>query len=76
VQFREITKDITGFGSYKTMRKPYLLDLESANGTLLNGEHIEAGRYYELLPKDLVQFGASTREYVFMAEDELTKIFN
>jgi smad nuclear-interacting protein 1 len=28
--------------------KPYLLDLESTNGTKLNGEKIDGARYYEL----------------------------
>merc|ERR1719220_2855222 len=27
--------------------KPYILDLESVNGTFLNGKRIEAARYYE-----------------------------
>lgn len=28
--------------------KPYLMDLESTNGTFLNGEKLEPLRYYEL----------------------------
>jgi len=47
---------------------PYLLDLEAANGTLLNGRRIDPGRFYELLDGDVVKFGASTREYVFIRE--------
>ena len=31
--------------------KPYLMDLESVNGTFINKQHIEARRYYELLEK-------------------------
>lgn len=42
------------------------MDLESANGTFLNEKRLEACRYYELLEKDLVKFGASTREYILM----------
>ena len=42
------------------------MDLESTNGTKLNGEPIETSRYYELMDKDIIQFGASKREYVFM----------
>lgn len=34
--------------------KPYLMDLESTNGTKLNGEKIEAARYYELKNKDMI----------------------
>ncbi|KAK8050296.1 hypothetical protein PG994_012026 [Apiospora phragmitis] len=48
--------------------KPYLLDLESANGTMLNSKKIPNSRYLELKDKDLVQFGQSTREYVLMFE--------
>jgi smad nuclear-interacting protein 1 len=47
---------------------PYLLDLEAANGTFLNGERVEASRFYEILDGDVVKFGASTREYVFICE--------
>ena len=46
--------------------KPYLIDLESANGTTLNGEKLPEGRYLELREKDVVQFGLSAREYVLM----------
>jgi smad nuclear-interacting protein 1 len=45
------------------------MDLESANGTFLNGEKIEDKRYYELREKDVLKFGYSTREYVVMRED-------
>ena len=45
---------------------PYLMDLESTNGTFLNGDKLEGARYYEIRNKDVVRFGESTREYVFM----------
>jgi smad nuclear-interacting protein 1 len=48
---------------------PYLMDLETTNGTFINGEKLEPRRYYQLLQKDCVKFGASTREYVLLAED-------
>jgi smad nuclear-interacting protein 1 len=47
---------------------PYLMDLESTNGTYLNGDKMEAGRFYELLEKDVFKFGFSEREYVLLNE--------
>lgn len=49
--------------------KPYIIDLESANKTFLNGTEIEPRRYYELFEKDLLKFGFSSREYVIMNEN-------
>ncbi len=46
--------------------RPYIIDLESTNGTYLNDKRLEAARYYELRPKDVLKFGFSSREYVFM----------
>ncbi len=48
--------------------KPYIIDLESTNGTFINKERISESRYYELKKGDVVRFGESTREYVFMKE--------
>ena len=48
---------------------PYLMDLEATNGTFLNNRRIEPRRYYQLLPKDCVRFGTSTREYCVLSED-------
>eukprot|EP00922_Rhytidocystis_sp_ex-Travisia-forbesii_P019615 GHVS01029008.1.p1 GENE.GHVS01029008.1~~GHVS01029008.1.p1 ORF type:complete len:281 (+),score=46.91 GHVS01029008.1:199-1041(+) len=45
---------------------PYLMDLESTNGTFLNDERIDACRYYELCEQDTVRFGRSSREYVLL----------
>lgn len=45
------------------------MDLESTNGTFLNNERIEALRYYELLPKDVLRFGHSSREFVILTTD-------
>jgi smad nuclear-interacting protein 1 len=49
--------------------KPYIMDLESVNGTYLNGERIEAARYYELRENDMIKFGLSSREYILMVEE-------
>lgn len=65
IQFRYIEKR-NEFGDKIGRVKPYIIDLESANGTELNGEKIPDRRYLELRPKDVVKFGLSTREYVVM----------
>lgn len=69
IQFRYIqktTEDEFGVRTKKGKVKPYIIDLESSNGTELNGEDVEAGRYYELRDKDILRFGGSEREYVIM----------
>ncbi len=43
---------------------PYLIDLESTNGTQLNGKKIDPARYIELRSGDLIKFGSS--EFVLM----------
>jgi smad nuclear-interacting protein 1 len=65
IQFRYIEKK-NEFGDRTGKVKPYIIDLESANGTLLNKEEIPPSRYLELRDKDMIQFGHSTREYVLM----------
>jgi smad nuclear-interacting protein 1 len=50
--------------------RPYVIDLESTNGTALNGERVAPARYVELRSGDNLRFGQSTREYVLVAEDE------
>lgn len=65
VQFRYIEKR-NEFGDKMGRVKPYLLDLESANGTVLNDEPVPPSRYLELRHKDMILFGHSTREYVVM----------
>ena len=49
--------------------RPYLMDLDSTNGTYLNGERIEGGRYIELLSDDIIRFGFSTRNYIISLLD-------
>lgn len=65
IQFR-YTEKRNEFGDKIGRVKPYLIDLESANGTMLNGEKVPESRYLELRNKDMLQFGSSTREYVLM----------
>jgi smad nuclear-interacting protein 1 len=52
----------------KRVVKPYLLDLESTQGTFLNGKRIEGARFYELREKDCIKFAHSTREYILLHE--------
>lgn len=42
------------------------MDLESANGTYLNGSKIDAARYYELRTHDVIRFADDSKEYVMM----------
>ncbi|XP_045461976.1 smad nuclear-interacting protein 1-like [Harmonia axyridis] len=56
-------------GSAGKRVRPYLIDLESANGTFINGKNIEPKKYVELLEKDVIKFGFSSREYVLLHEN-------
>ncbi|CCJ31205.1 unnamed protein product [Pneumocystis jirovecii] len=49
--------------------KPYIIDLNSTNGTFLNNERIIHSHYIELKPKDMIKFADSTREYILLHED-------
>lgn len=49
--------------------RPYLMDLNSTNGTFVNGVRLEGARYYELRKGDVITLGASTREYVLLTEN-------
>ena len=66
--------------------KPYIIDLESSNGTFLNNQKLEPKRfarfqvlisyfyrYYELRERDVIKFGFSTREYVLLHEKSDTQ---
>ncbi|EEC45036.1 predicted protein, partial [Phaeodactylum tricornutum CCAP 1055/1] len=47
--------------------QPYLMDLESTNGSFLNGVRLDPARYYQLKRGDVLTFGSSTREYVLLS---------
>ena len=49
--------------------RPYLMDLDSTNGTFVNCVRLESARYYELRKGDVITLGASTREYVLLTEN-------
>jgi len=65
IQFRYIAKK-NEYGDTIDSVKPYLIDLESANGTRLNDKDVAESRFVELRDGDVVVFGDSTREYVLM----------
>ena len=65
IQFRYVEKK-DEFGERVGNVKPYVLDLESANGTWVNGEVVPERRYVELMSGDVLKFGESTREYVLI----------
>ncbi|KAI1636040.1 SMAD/FHA domain-containing protein [Biscogniauxia mediterranea] len=65
IQFRYLEKR-NEYGDKIGKVKPYLIDLDSANGTKLNSKKVPDSRYLELRDKDMIQFGESTREYVLM----------
>lgn len=65
LQFRYVEKK-NEFGDKEGGVRPYVIDLESANGTKVNGEKIPDRRFVELLSGDVLAFGDSTREYVLL----------
>ncbi|KAG4026158.1 hypothetical protein MFRU_044g00290 [Monilinia fructicola] len=65
IQFKA-TEKMNEFGDKIRKVKPYLIDLDSANGTMMNKDPVDKSRYVELMDKDMIQFGHSTREYVLM----------
>lgn len=70
IQYRSLQYDRLD-GSKGRRTRPYIIDLGSANGTYLNKERIEAQRYYELMEKDVLKFGFSSREFVILNEKSL-----
>lgn len=65
LQFRHVVKK-DEWGEKKGGVGLYVLDLDSANGTWLNGERVEGRRYVEVRSKDVLRFGGSEREYVVL----------
>ncbi|KAF7346549.1 FHA domain-containing protein [Mycena sanguinolenta] len=84
IQYRFIQQK-DEFGVSKGAIKPFIIDLESTNGTHVNDEAIPVSRYYELKASDgksfipqlahpseplaVIKFGQSTREYVLLHEE-------
>lgn len=61
IQFRKIIKD-----NNDICILPYLIDLNSTNGTYLNGDKIDNSKYYELRDKDNLNFGDKKIDFVLM----------
>ncbi|XP_019181065.1 PREDICTED: FHA domain-containing protein DDL-like isoform X2 [Ipomoea nil] len=68
LQYRQVEKENPD-GTLSKQVRPYIMDLGSTNGTFINDNRIEAQRYYELLEKDTIKFGNSSREYVLLHEN-------
>lgn len=68
LQYRAVNYERDDGSAGKRVR-PYIIDLESANGTFVNNKKIEPRKYYELFEKDILKFGFSSREYVVLHED-------
>ncbi|GBM68367.1 Smad nuclear interacting protein 1 [Araneus ventricosus] len=49
--------------------RPYIIDLESSNGTFVNNKKADPRCYVELMEKDVIKFGFSSREYVLLHEE-------
>lgn len=65
LQYRALPHKETG----RLSCQPYIMDLESTNGTFLNGIRVDPARYYQLKKGDVLTFGASKREYVLLTEN-------
>lgn len=65
LQFRHVVKK-DEWGEKKGGVGLYLLDLDSANGSWLNGERVEGRRYVEVRGGDVLKWGESEREYVVL----------
>ncbi|KAI0278287.1 SMAD/FHA domain-containing protein [Russula aff. rugulosa BPL654] len=68
IQYR-LVQQKDEFGNSKGVIKPFVIDLESTNGTHVNGEAIPTSRYYELKASDVIKFGTSNREYVLLHDE-------
>eukprot|EP01097_Dermamoeba_algensis_P000163 TRINITY_DN105_c0_g1_i7.p3 TRINITY_DN105_c0_g1~~TRINITY_DN105_c0_g1_i7.p3 ORF type:complete len:259 (-),score=79.35 TRINITY_DN105_c0_g1_i7:3998-4774(-) len=67
LQFRKVNVQSPN-GVIKVVR-PYIMDLESTNGTLVNKKRVESSRFIELKECDVLNFGFSTRDYVLLHEN-------
>ncbi|XP_050081649.1 uncharacterized protein LOC126568962 [Anopheles aquasalis] len=68
LQYRLVPHERPDGTTSRTVR-PYIIDLDSSNGTFVNYKKIEPKRYLELFEKDVLVFGFSSREYVLLEEN-------
>ncbi|KAK1922143.1 SMAD/FHA domain-containing protein [Papiliotrema laurentii] len=68
IQFRQVAEK-NEYGEVTSSVKPFIIDLDSTNGTHVNDQEIPKSRYYELRNSDVIKFGTSSREYVLLHED-------
>jgi len=68
IQHRSI-REKDELGNVKTKIKPFIIDLESTNGTHVNDGAVPTSRYYELRASDVIKFGDSPREYVLLHDE-------
>lgn len=68
LQFRFLPYERHDGTTGKSVR-PYVIDLDSSNGTYVNNNRIDPRRYVELFEKDVLKFGFSTRVYVLLHEE-------
>lgn len=65
IQFRLVpVSDSMGKTSHQV--KPYIIDLESSNGTFLNGVELPTSRFIELQAEDTIRFGDSETDHVLV----------
>ena len=58
-------------GKTVTSVAPYLMDLNSSNGTFINRQKIPKQRYVQLKEKDTIKFGCSSRDYVLLTDQSM-----
>ncbi|KAI8818966.1 SMAD/FHA domain-containing protein [Fimicolochytrium jonesii] len=68
IQYRQIV-ETDPLGQVTRTVKPYIIDLDSANGTFINNSRIPGSRYVELKVGDTIKFGFSSRDYVLLSEE-------
>ncbi|KAG8874483.1 hypothetical protein FRB98_008394 [Tulasnella sp. 332] len=64
IQFRQV-QEKNEYGDSKAVVKPFIIDLESTNGTHVNDDTIPVSRYYELKASDVFSSGTSAPTFVY-----------